>query len=393
MRTSYLTLIATAAMIMAACSNESVLREIRDNSQPTAITFSSYSEKSTKADNGDDTNILNLEYFHKSFAVYGTKQSINDLTEISYVFGADASTAAGVKNGTVCTYTANNDASFYGSNWSYEDPRYWDNQANHQFVAYAPALASNPLRYEYAAAGALVGAAGNDFVATDYVLTGKNLQSTPSSTLKNQGFNVNNQDLDLMTSDVATQAGTNHGQVQLTFRHILAKLNIIIGKTASFNNSTITIDSIKITGLHDKGSYKESLYDISTPVDVSGWIVAATNNDPNYTLYYKVTEQIHPELPDADINPDKVNPLCFIESLVIPQTIADDAKITLKYNIVTNNNAPQYFTYEATLKDIFTTFFDRKSYTITFTVDPSVITFDAGVAAWADQNYGLSLKP
>ena len=196
-----------------------------------------------------------------------------------------------------------------------------------------------------------------------------------------------------MTSDVATQAGTNHGQVQLTFRHILAKLNIIIGKTASFNNSTITIDSIKITGLHDKGSYKESLYDISTPVDVSGWIVAATNNDPNYTLYYKVTDQIHPELPAADTNPAKVNPLCFIESLVIPQTIADDAKITLKYNIVTNNNAPQYFTYEATLKDIFTTFFDRKSYTITFTVDPSVITFDAGVAAWADQSYGLSLKP
>lgn len=393
MRTSYLTLIAAAAMIMAACSNESVLREIRDNGQPTAITFSSYSEKSTKADNGDDTNILNLEYFHKSFAVYGTKQSINDATEISYVFGDDASTAAGTKKGTACTYTANNDASFYGSNWSYEEPRFWESQANYQFVAYAPALVSNPLRYEYAAAGNLVGAAGNDFIATDYVLTGKNLQSSgPQSAPINKGFNVNNQDLDLMTSAVETQAGSNHNQVQFTFRHILSKINIIIGKTAAFNNATITIDSIKITGLHDKGSYQESRYDISTPVDVSGWIVAATNNDPDYTLFYKVTDQVHPALPDASTSPAKVNPLCFIESLVIPQTIPDGAKITLKYNIVTNGRT-EYFTYEAALKDIFTSFFDRKSYSISFTIDPSVITFDAGVSAWADQNIASTIIP
>ena len=375
----YVILGAAAAMLASCAQSEKLDNNLTDNEPKSVIGFSSFSEKATRADNGDDSNINNLEFFHSTFAVYGTKQSVNDPTNISYIFGADAETAAGVKNGTVCTYTNNNNASFYGSNWSYDDPRYWDKQANYQFIAYAPAVTSNPLRYEYAATGKLVGADGNDFVATDYVLTGKNLQVNPSSAPKNKGFNVNNQDLDLMTSGFKGQAGSNHDQVQLSFKHILAKVNIMIGKSATLDDATVTIDSVSITNLKDKGSYSENRYDAQTPI--SGWRPNNVNADDEYTLKYIKPQESTLQLPAT--NNSAAQYLYFVESLVIPQPIGDDPKLAIKYTIKKGEHT-EAFTYNMDLKDAFTSFFDRSNYTLKFTIGPSVITFDASTAAWAD---------
>ena len=381
MKKSYLILGAAVTILASCAQTEKLNNDLKDNEQPAVIGFSSFSEKATRADNGDDSNINNLEFFHSTFAVYGTKQSVNDPTDISYIFGADAETAAGAKNGSVCTYTNNNDASFYGSNWRYDDPRYWDKQANYQFIAYAPAVTSNPLRYEYAATGKLVGADGNDFVATDYILTGKNLQATPSSAPKNKGFNVNNQDLDLMTSGLKTQAGSNHGQVQLTFKHILAKVNIMIGKSATLDGADVTIDSIAITSLKDKGSYSENLYDVSGQTPVSGWRPNNVNDNNEYALKYIKPQESTLVLPET--NNSAAQYLYFVESLVIPQPIGDAPKLAIKYTIKRGEHT-ESFIYNMDLKDAFTSFFDRSNYTLKFTIGPSVITFDASAAAWAD---------
>ena len=381
MNKNYLILAAAAAMLASCAETEKLNNELRDNQEPTAIAFSSYSEKATRADNGDDSNINNLEFFHHTFAVYGTKQSVNDPTVISYIFGATAEANSGVKDGTVCTYTNNDDASFYGSNWRYDDPRYWDKQSNYQFIAYAPAVGSNPLRYEYAAPGKLVGAEGNDFVATDYILTGKNLQANPSSAAKNKGFNVNNQDLDLMTSGVKIQAGSNHDQVQLTFKHILSKVNIMIGKSATLDEATVTIDSVSIINLKDKGSYSENLYDITGQTPVSGWRPNNVNANADYILKYIKPEGSTLALPATSNSAAQY--LYFIESLVIPQPIGNDPKLAIKYTIKRGEHS-EVFTYDMDLKDAFTSFFDRSNYTLKFTIGPSVITFDASAATWAN---------
>ena len=375
----FLLLAAAATMMVSCVETEKLNNDLPFNEQPTVIGFSSFSEKATRADNGDDSNINNLEFFHSTFAVYGTKQSVNDATDISYIFGGDAKTAAGVKDGTVCTYTNNNNPSFYGSNWGYDDPRYWDKQANYQFVAYAPALTSNPLRYEYAATDSLVGAQGNDFVATDYILTGKNLQSTPSSDLKNKGFNVNNQDLDLMTSGIKTQAGSNHDQVQLTFKHILAKINIMIGKAATLDEATVTIDSVAISSLKDKGSYSEARY--NDTLAISGWRPNNVNANDEYTLKYIKPQESTLALPQT--NNSVAQYLYFVESLVIPQPIGNESKLTIKYTIKRGEHS-EAFTYNMDLNEAFASFFDRSNYTIKFTIGPSVITFDASAAAWAN---------
>lgn len=385
MKKSYLMLAATATILASCAQTDKINADLKDTTEPKVIGFSSYSEKATKADDGNSANILNLEYFHNTFAVYGTKEH-TQTHDKEYVFGESAATTAGVKAGTACTYTGDANASFYGSNWSYTDLRYWDRQAEYDFIAYAPALDSNPLRYKYNAVGAEVGDAGNDFVATDYVLTGKNLQAKATAAAKNKGFNVNNQDLDLMTSAAQSQLGTVHTAVQLTFKHILSKINVIIGKSETLDNENVLIDEVTITKLVDKGSYAESIYDgVSTP-RVSGWTPAAANNDDNYVLKYE-TSAGEPYLPDTD-GPDtyKVNPLYFIESLVIPQTIANDAKVTIKYHI----NSEGY-TYVLDLNEAFTEFFDRYNYNLAFTIGPSVITFDASAYGWADLSYDVKV--
>lgn len=82
MKKSYLTL-AAMAMIMASCSNE-VLIDNEDGQTDVAIGFSTFSDKATKGDVDVNTN---LEYYHGTFAVYGTKKSTVDNT-ISNVFDA-----------------------------------------------------------------------------------------------------------------------------------------------------------------------------------------------------------------------------------------------------------------------------------------------------------------
>lgn len=388
MKKSYLMLAAVATILASCAQNEQINSDLKDNTEPSVIGFSSFSEKASKADNGDNTNILNLEYFHSKFAVYATKQSQVD-NSVEYVFGGSAATAAGAKEGTVCTYTGNDNPTFYGSNWSYTDPRYWDKQAGYQFVAYAPALASNPLRYSYVAAGSLVGAAGNDFTAADYVLTGKNLQSKASQAAKNKGFNENGQDLDLMTSEIQTQLGTNHADVQLTFRHILSKVNVLIGKTENIDDADVKIDEVTITNLKDKGSYVESSYDNNSTPRVSAWTPAATNANADYILKYEYSDG-EPLLPHTAATTKAVKYLYFIESLVIPQEITNASKVTIKYH-VTNGGNTEGFTYSMNLNDAFTEFFDRYNYNLIFTIGPSVITFDASAAAWADEEYSTEI--
>ena len=385
MRKSYLIIAAVATSFLASCANEKVLNERQDgNEQQAVIGFSSYSEKSTKA--GDTNNMSNLEFFHNTFAVYGTKQSTVD-GAIQYVFGGKAE-AAGTQAGVTCTYTDDN-ASFHGSNWAYEDERFWDKQANYVFIAYAPVAASNPLRYYYSSADALVGGSGNDFVATDYVLTGKNLQAKATAAAIYKGFNVSGTDLDLMTSESVAQAGTKHDQVPLVFKHILSKVNVVVGKAQSLDNSTVKINSIEITGLKDKGSYSEKRYVKSDTESTSGWIVNETNNNAAYKLSY-TTSDGEPALPATTATTNEINRLYFIESLAIPQSVGDTPKLTMKYTITTGSYSEDY-TYEMDLKSAFTSFFDRCSYNLIFTINPTVITFDATVTEWTQNSTEIVL--
>jgi hypothetical protein len=357
-------LIAVVAIVFAACSSDVVLNDIAESQTdtPKAIGFTSFSEKITRAD-------TDLEFYHNTFVVYGTKQSTVD-NAIQYVFGGKAA-AAGNQEGVTCTYNAT--AGVTG-NWEYVNPRYWDKQAEYDFIAYAPANA--PLRYYYGAADAQVGDANNEFVTNaDYTLAGTNLQATATTAEKVKGF-TGDVDLDIMISTAKSQSGSNNADVALVFKHILSKLNVTFAKADVLNDATVTVTSVEITGLKEKGSYNESDYVNDEFTKTSGW--TASTSGGGYKLAYSDGQEL---------NASDGLPYFFIESLVMPQTIADD-QVTLKakYTIQTGGYSENY-TYQLDLYDVeaLRKYFDGYNYTLKFTIQPDVIKFDAEVTVWDNQ--------
>ena len=387
-RVKWLSVAAVAAMF-AACSNDEVLRDEAQipTDAPKAIGFSSYSEKSTR---GDVTNPNYLEFYHNTFTVYASKKSTVD-DVISEVFDG----------GATALVTFSNEATS-PNEWTYAPYRYWDKQANYKFIAVAPN--ASIVKYDWNAAAATlveVGTDANDFVTVDggYTLIGQNLQATATNKEITKGFvGGAGKDTDIMTSEVKPETGASHNpDVVLNFKHILAKLNVNVAKAAVLNDAEVYVKSLEISGLKDKGTYDESAYHLNggatdAEPTKSGW--TASVNSAAYKLAYdyandanNVATQDGVALADYDATNNKTVPTYFIESLVMPQEVANTATLTLKYQIVTGTGATAHkenYTYQMNMDAAFASYLDRHNYTLKLTIEPTVITFDAVASAWAD---------
>jgi len=381
MRKSFYILAAAATMLVSCAQTEKINNDLKDTTEPRVIGFSSFSEKATRGDVNTNTN---LEYYHSTFAVYGTKESKND-GSIQYLFGGKAE-VAGTQAGVTCSYMDPALPTVLGD-WRYEDPRFWDKQATFDFIAYAPVLSSNPIRYYYNAADAKVGANGNEFKSTStYTLEGTNIQATPTVTEKVKGFNDNSHDLDLMVSAYSGEIdGASHNEyVNLIFRHILSKFNVKVAKGEGLNNSIVTVKEVTINGFKDSGDYTSSTYEAGT---ATGW--TASSDDNNYALTYSDATGVVLNSGTYAGNPAVFTPgapYYFIESLLIPQAIADDdVQVTVKYSIEsTISSFVQDFTNVFDLYDIvdMRDFKEGYNYTLTCTIQPDIIKFDATASPW-----------
>ncbi|MBR4792925.1 MAG: fimbrillin family protein [Bacteroidaceae bacterium] len=401
MRKSYLILAAVATILASCAENSKINNDLRSDETKTVIGFSSYSEKATRGVN----NAADLEYYHGTFTVYGSKKSTIDNT-ISEVFDGGSTALLTYEDGA----TSPND-------WKYTPYRFWDKQASYNFIAVAPN--AHIVKYDWnAQAQSLVevGNETNDFVTVDggYTLGGQNLQKTATSAEITKGFVGGNGDTDIMTSGLASQAAGNTNTVNLAFKHILAKLNVTIAKAKVLNDADVYIQSLEIKGLKDKGTYDESTYfagkaaveadpTATPPVEaqaavpaVSGWTATYSDDAPHaYTLSYsyandanKIDGQFGAELGDYDVTNNKTVPTYFIESLVMPQAVAGNtATLTLKYQIVTGsgeNAHKEIYTYQFDMNNAFASYLDRHNYKLNLTIQPDVITFDATSDVWLD---------
>lgn len=383
MRKSYL-MIAAAATILASCANEKVLNDIQTNDKQTVIGFSTFSEKATKATNED------LETYHETFAVYSTKKS-NVSNETSKVFDADIITyQAGVQD---------------PNNWTYSPYRYWDKQAVYNFVAVAP----NANVVVYNKPEDVADAAGDYVtVSAGYTLIGQNLQTSaaPQENELYVGFYGNDgQDTDLMTAAKNEQDGANHAtDVNMIFKHILAKLNISIAKAKVLDDAVVLIKEVNVSGLDNHGTYVEKDYKLNdNNKQLSGWTSSKTATD--YNLNWKNTAGIALNSGSTDATTNEYTPgapLYFIESLVMPQSVEKDVtdaeKLYIEYEIITGTgNDAHHETYKYELpfrtdiltgtdpveQTVFDEFMDRSNYTLKLTIQPTVITFDAEAVKWA----------
>lgn len=384
MKKSKFIIILAAGTILASCANETMLNNIQ-NGEQSPIGFTSFTEKATRGDVNTNTN---LEYYHNTFAVYGTKQSIDNAADIQYVFGGKAQ-AKGVQNGETCTYQAIPDATL--GDWKYNDPRYWDKRANYKFIAYAPVSDKNPIRYYYGSAQSQVNDTHNGFVTiAPYTLIGTNLQDSATEAEILKGFNVvADKDLDLMVSSYNEQPGATHAaEVNLTFRHILSKFNVTFSKAESLQSSKVFITSLQITGLKDQGAYADSIYDNNADPRVSGWTATASANAASYILSFNDPDSLLLNNGTYENSVfSKGKPFYVIESLVIPQDIVQgQVTITASYTIQKGTHS-ETFPYVLDLYDVVNLrqFYDGYNYTLNFTVNPDVIKFDASTAPWANQ--------
>lgn len=364
---------AATAMLVSCAENEKLTNVLLDNEEPTVIGFNTISEKATRA------NAESLETYHNTFAVWSTKKSNNDVNAApEIVFNGDS-----IKD--IITFQA---GVMNPNNWTYNPYRYWDKQATYSFVAVAPN--SSIIRFD---SPENVADNAGTFITSDstgYTLVGTNLQTNPSDSEIKIGFTgADGKDTDLMTSGKITRNGASAVEdVNLNFKHILAKLNISIGKDAIFDNVKVLIRDVKVTGLDDNGTYFEA-----TSNNNSAW--SSSLKDADYKLSWEKAEGF--ELPKTVTEGDNqvVQYKYFIESLIMPQTIEQETeKLTIDYTIVSGTNRENY-NYVLSLNDslgnkVFENFMESNNYTIKLTIKPNVIMFDASTDSWTDKTVSQS---
>ena len=337
------------ALLAAGCSNE-VLVEEQQNPQEevqTPISFATFADKQVRSQ-----SVL-MEDYHNTIAVYGVKENVTVQT---------------VFNNVTLTYTTPGGTP---NDWAYSPLRYWDKQADYEFIAFAPASA--PMAYVLHTDGKVTG--GHFQTSAPYTLVGQNLQNGTSNEEIYTGFiGGTGKDTDIMLAPMVPANGTTKGIVNFNFYHILSKLNVAVKLNASLGSSVVKVKNITISGLKDTGTY----------TDAAGWTADPTLSDPDYKLQFSNA---------TGVEVSSASSLYFIESLVMPQAMA--GTLNMEYTIISTGGYEETYYYAQSLTDIFTsgTFDGESNYTVTFTISPEVITFDAGVSTWeTGENAGVNIN-
>lgn len=389
MKKSYF-IIASAAALFAACTDNDSFKEINNTEGP-QISFSTYAQKATRAENSDSTYTLDLKDHHLTFKVWGYKN-----TDKKAVFLGDS-----------VGYSTTD------SQWSYLINRYWDKTATtYEFYAFAPENA--PL----------------SFNGVDEIETQKNGYFTINSSYSKAGANrspknagtpvlvwndfddTTDEDVDLMIADTcrlseAALIAAQADKVTLNFIHILSRLNITIKTIDGFDptvatDDSICVDSIIISSFAHAGTFSE----IQNSVDANA-LRAGTTKRWTATNLEKYRY-------DIDYTATK-DPIYTVEALMIPQEVVKDtinldgtyptgaendaSYIKIAYSIYSYNakdgkkatNKEHYIAYYNLAKIFGIQNGDKLAFnegwqnTLNITISPQIIKFDAKVAPWADQ--------
>ena len=337
---------AAAATMLAACTQTDFVNEVPAET-PKAIEFEGgFVNKATRSENSNTSYNETFSDHHSTFAVWAYKKA-TPTSGRTVVFDGEVVTVA---NG----------------NYTYTNTAYWDKgAASYAFVAAAPAT-HNTWDLDV------------DNFKTSLDLSNEETHPTSATHLsvltpENSGVN---QDL-LISEDVILNPATHVGAVNLSFIHILSRLNVVLNNT----NDKFRIISVKIKNLPSKGNFDESL---AAGTDLQqGTHERWTLDDPN-------ANSKDYEVVFADAAQKKRGSNVYLmQTLVIPQEITDDTTIEVVYGYDIADGV-DVFTRTHTLAEAFGITGGNKLYfnegwqnTLTLTVETTEITFSASVASWA----------
>ncbi|MBO7050501.1 MAG: fimbrillin family protein [Bacteroidaceae bacterium] len=396
MKKSYL-MIAAATAMLAACSSNDTIKEVIIESEGPQISFSTYAQKATRAENSDSTYKLNLSDHHLTFKVYGYKNTADEA-----VFAGDS-------------------VGYSSSKWSYVRNRYWDKAATtYEFYAFAPESA--PFTFN-GVTNVATQKNGYFTITSSYNKVGDNVSPMNSQKpliswkdLNTAKTDTKTPDIDLMIADTCRLSGAElkaaqvpeTGKVTLNFIHILSRLNITLKTIADLNPEdptldSLCVDSIVISNFAHAGTFSEIQNNVGAAALQAGTTQRWTATDKasyKYILDYTAT----------------LNPIYAIEALMIPQEIVKDTinldgtfptgadedapYIKIDYSIYSYNTKDgskltnkEHYTAYYNLAYVFgektdgnkVAFNEGWMNTLNITISPTTIKFDAKVAPWAEK--------
>lgn len=389
MKKSYLILAAVAGLF-ASCSQEVLVDETSQNEAQKPFMFETFTQKATRA---ADSN--KLQDFYTVFGVYGWKtvdgtvvtDAVFENTPNEY-FATDAAGA------TVYTAGKPSDewvlASPFAGAWYYENIRYWDKMADsYQFFAIAPYEATP--NYSVAAGSDnfnIYSATSKYDISTEYNLARTDLTATPvdetvapKAELTYFGFNK-----DYMISDKVVNT-TKVSDVNLTFHHILAKLNVKVKKADSYKGKQV----LKVNRLTIANLDKEGYFDYTTGMTTKGW----TSGDKARTIDINTPYALANDPTPAN----NLDGNYWIETLIFPQ-VATCKSVNAQANVTGLTDPNLYIEYQIG-NEVFKVWYDfahiwdntlavdgtyeflqGNQYTLTLTIGPDPIHFDAEVTPW-----------
>lgn len=163
---------------------------------------------------------------------------------------------------TVTDVFVNEDVKYNGttSAWEYSPLKFWDSRSSYEFYAY----------YPYKDNGVTIDATSKNITVTDF---------TVASAVADH--------VDLMLAGKVARAAGSTSEVQFDFNHLLSNINLSFKKHAQIENTKVTLTSVKIYGMNQKGTFVQTqspnfhsgTWTTSDMVALTGAVELANNNE------------------------------------------------------------------------------------------------------------------
>lgn len=412
----YLFILATAA-IVASCSSNDTFKEI--NTPDEAIGFTTYTGKLTRAENSSATAKHSLGNYHLSFQVWSSK-TVN--SNPSAVFNGQTVSAevtaaeelydeAGAKSynagltGAVSTTDTNPDtqanytdeeAAAYNAildgavkagdikteaayNWTYSPLVFWDKSAtSYTFNAAAPA----GIGWSFA----------DDKITIDnFKVDGATI--TASTSIDPRAV-FGAKDI-MISEDIDNWSTYTSAPVNLSFIHLLSRLNIGVAKDASLSGHVVKLNSITVYNLNENGKFVENANATSTtPGGIARWTTPSDGQTKftagkGYSTETVITEDFN-YVYQALAIPQQVDYVSGV--LLNGSNAATSGKpyLNISYSIYNGATKLDDYSYTYNLADMFNgnsqdnvIFGEGWMNTLKITINPIAIDFDAVVYEWA----------
>lgn len=324
-------LAALAALTFASCSSESV-EDLGGNqaSQQVAIGFDGYLGRSAVGTRGSESTTEAIQAENKGFGVFGNYTASDETTP---VYGQNLFVNQPV------TYSSTE------KKWEYKPVKYWPTEGHINFLAYAPYDDKQELK------------------------NNKDLDFTVNPDVTKQ--------IDLLWDNAAKKTKTTE-KVKFTFKHALAKIGYSVKPKKVYDQTTITVTSIKLVGdlldENTKAFYTKGTIDLSKGNnDENLWTIAGDVAKQDFNWYTGSQN-----LTDAAATNNDDNNYLF----VIPQNFsAQENKlyVVVEYRVKTGETAELQ---NKVSKPISTNFLQGKAYKINLLIGLTPIEFEATVDLW-----------